>query len=99
MFVGRTGRICGALFQSIHHLRGSAGHGNGSVHHFLLAGLSELRLAAMGHCLPGSDLPGLGQSLHAHVRNPEHGGLWSKPQESRLQPELDPVSVLPQSGT
>lgn len=55
-------------------------------------------MAEMGDIVPGPNQLGLGESLHAHVRDIDHGRLWPEPQEDRFQPELDLVSVLSQQG-
>lgn len=64
----------------------------------MLAGFLELRLAPVGNRLPGTDLPGHGESLHAHVCHSERGWIQPEPQEDRPQPILGSLPVLPQQG-
>lgn len=64
----------------------------------MFAGLFELCVASVGHCLPGLDLLGHGEPLHAHVRHSELRWIKPEPQEDRPQPTLGSVSVLPQQG-
>lgn len=95
VFVGCVGRICRSVLQTIHHVWCCLGHGDGSLHDRVPPGFPEFRLAALGDRLPGSDLFGHGEPLHAHVCHPQHGGIQPEPQERRGHSQLGPVLVLP----
>lgn len=74
-------RICGAVLQPVDHVRGSAGHGDGSLHDGVSPGFPELRLASLGYHIPRPDCPRHGEPLYAHVCHSQHGRSWPKPQE------------------
>ena len=64
----------------------------------MLARVSELSVATLVHRVPGADQPGSGQSLHAHIRNVDHG-KGPEPQEGGRQPQSDLESVLYQQSS
>lgn len=84
MSPGCRGRHSGSTIQPIHNLRSRAGHGDGSLHDFLSAGLSGIRLPQMEYRLPGLDQPRSRKPLHPHVRDLDHGFVRPEPQEGRL---------------
>jgi hypothetical protein len=76
----RARRICRAVLRTVHKIRCRLGHGDRSLHNRLSPRLPLVRMAALGHSLPGANLARSGQSLRAHVCDPQHGRLRSEPQ-------------------
>lgn len=90
-------RGCSVL-STVHSLRCRARHGYGSLHNRLLVSISELRLASMGTFVSRTDQFGLGEPLHAHVCNTDHGRIGAKSQEGGSEQEQDFTSLLQQQG-
>lgn len=59
--------------RAVHKVWRRARHGDRSLHNRVFARLLGKRLPAVEHPLPGSDLFGSGEPLHAHVCHFEHG--------------------------
>lgn len=98
MPVGCPGRRCRSILSAVDSLRCRARHGHRSLHNRLLVGVSELGLAAMGAVVPRTDQFGLGEPLHAHVCNADHGWIGKKPQAGGSEQEPHSTSVLQQQG-
>lgn len=96
--VGRARRLRSPLLRTEHQVRSRAGHGHRSLYHILPARLPGAGLPPLEHRISGPDLTRPGQSLHAHVRDAEHGWQLAEPQGRVCKPQLDPQAVLHEQG-
>ena len=69
----RPRRHGSAQIRAVHKVRRRARHGDGPLHNRVFARLLGKRLPKVEHSLPGFDLVGSGEPLHAYVCYFEHG--------------------------